>query len=77
MSMRAGSGKTAVEEAWASEVVRVEGDAAELLWLAPYNSQVDSLKARVGPKAHLWRALKSGRRLMTVAAPIPTRWYAR
>ena len=38
---------------------------AELLWIAPYNSQVDSAKERARGRPQLWRALQNGKRIKT------------
>ena len=38
------------------------------MWIAPYNSQVDGLKAKLREIVHLWTALKRGKRVRTAAS---------
>jgi len=62
----AGTGKTRVAEAF-FEAVAQRDERAELLWIAPYNSQVDSTKERARCRPQLWGALQNGKRIKTAA----------
>ena len=64
----AGTGKTRVAEAFFEAVQQRDQQRAELLWIAPYNSQVDSAKERFRAMPQLWEALKYGKRIKTVAS---------
>ena len=63
----AGSGKTSTQ-VWAAEAKIREGGNVKLMWIAPYNSQVDALKAKLRGLAHLWIALRRGRSVRTAAS---------
>ena len=63
----AGSGKTTVQVALAEKAI-AWGDGTHLLWIAPYNSQVDSLKEKVSKRPGLWEALRRGERVRTAAS---------
>jgi len=63
----AGSGETVVAEAFIE--AEHERDAGVVcVWLAPYNSQVDSAKERARARPRLWRALRYGRNMRTAAS---------
>jgi hypothetical protein len=63
----AGSGKTTVQVAVANEALTWNNETV-ILWIAPYNSQVDSLKSKLRKWPHLWEALKRGKHVRTAAS---------
>ena len=63
----AGTGKTLVAEEIMEQALE-RNTTVELLWIAPYSSQVDSAKERLSVKPRLWRALEHGQRVKTAAS---------